>query len=388
MVTDVGGAGGVLTFGIDFASAAPANDPYSGATISLRAPPYTISEHDFGHANTGAPIQPPRAHAAQCMAADPQHLVQLHTNQRHPRHGGHADQSVTTRFYRSGRARPARSSEVACSDNASAPDGSQVLQSQVSFNAAASTTYHFMVSSVLADGGTSQFHLTLTSPGTANLTLLPNPVTFATTVVGNASPVQSVTLTNNGPGSVTVTSINLTAGNTGDFIGAQQSGDCSDGGNGATATTLAVNASCNVHGEFTPTAAGARSATLTIAASGAANSPSTTLQGTGTAAVGTASVSASPSPANFTDRAVGTTSAILTSVVTNVGPGSATITNINSNNSGSITTVTPLLATDCQTGTVLAPSGAGSSCNLRWTFTPSSPGLQSMTATLLRHHIG
>ena len=50
----------------------------------------------------------------------------------------------------------------ACNDNAGA-GATRVLQSQVSFSATASTTYYFMVSSVLGDGGTTNFHLSLTS---------------------------------------------------------------------------------------------------------------------------------------------------------------------------------------------------------------------------------
>ena len=164
---------------------------------------------------------------------------------------------------------------VACNDNAGT-GAAQVLQSQVFFNATGGTTYYFMVSSVLGDGGITNFHLSLTSPpGTANLTLAPSPtVTFAATAVGSASAPQTITVTNNGPGSVTLSNINTSGGNTGDFIGGQQATDCQDGHNNLPATVLALNASCVLHGQFTPTGTGLRQTTLTKARGVRVNWPS------------------------------------------------------------------------------------------------------------------
>ncbi|HEV2520948.1 MAG TPA: choice-of-anchor D domain-containing protein, partial [Candidatus Acidoferrales bacterium] len=216
-------------------------------------------------------------------------------------------------------------------------------------------------------------------PPTGILTITPaSPVTFPDTVVGNESAPLALTLKNTGPtgaSSITLTNVNLTPKTPIDFIGAPlQSGDC--GYNGM-AIVLAVGQSCTLRGEFTPTTTGLRSATLTITATGAMNSPvSITLQGTGTPAAGPAIVSANPNPINFPDQNVGTTSMIVTSVITNTGTGSATLTKFNASGStGDFAIVTPQVAGDCTIGAVLAPGGSpGNTCYIRETFTPLGTG--------------
>ena len=110
-----------------------------------------------------------------------------------------------------------------------------------------------------------------TSTGGPTASLAPGSLTFASQNVGTTSPAQPVTLTNNGPGSLTIASIAIN----GDF---GQTNNC--GG------TLAANASCTINVTFTPTATGTRTGTLTVN-DNATNTPQTTsLTGAGISAGG------------------------------------------------------------------------------------------------------
>jgi endoglucanase Acf2 len=97
-------------------------------------------------------------------------------------------------------------------------------------------------------------------------TLSTNSLSFGNQNVGTTSASQTVTLTNNGPGTLTINSIAVS----GDFA---QSNNCG--------ASLAVNANCGINVSFKPTAAGSRTGTLTVT-DNASNSPQTaSLSGTG-----------------------------------------------------------------------------------------------------------
>jgi parallel beta-helix repeat protein len=110
--------------------------------------------------------------------------------------------------------------------------------------------------------------VSLSGTGTAPGPVLnPNPASlaFAGTVVGSGAAAQSVTVTNSGTASATVSGVAVT----GDF---SQTNTCSG---------VAVGGSCTVTVTFKPTAGGARTGTLTVT-SNANNSPTTVaLSGTG-----------------------------------------------------------------------------------------------------------
>jgi hypothetical protein len=104
-----------------------------------------------------------------------------------------------------------------------------------------------------------------TSPGPA-LSASPGSLAFPSTVVGSTTAAQSTTLTNGGTAAATINSIVAT----GDFA---QTNNCG--------TSLAVGASCTINVTFTPTAAGARTGSVTVT-SNAVNSPTTvSLSGSG-----------------------------------------------------------------------------------------------------------
>ena len=109
----------------------------------------------------------------------------------------------------------------------------------------------------------------LSGTGISNVTLAPSTVTFGNQGVGTTSGAQPVTLTNGNGAALTGISVGLTGTNAGDFA---QGNNCG--------TTIAANSSCTINVTFTPTAAGARAATLTVTDS--AGTQSSSLTGTGT----------------------------------------------------------------------------------------------------------
>ena len=108
------------------------------------------------------------------------------------------------------------------------------------------------------------------------VTLAPSSYAFASAPVGSASAdsPQAFTLANSSGATITVTSVSFTGADPGDF--AATSG-CGTQTNGST---------CAINVTFLPTAAGARSATLGVAFTGASGSPLTvSLIGTGVAPI-------------------------------------------------------------------------------------------------------
>jgi hypothetical protein len=115
----------------------------------------------------------------------------------------------------------------------------------------------------------------LSGTGTAPaVTLAPSGgVSFGSELVGTTSGSQPVTLTNSGTAALSISSIALTGANPGDFA---QTNNCP-----GAPSTVAVGSSCSISVTFTPSAAGTRSANVTVT-DDAADSPQTeALTGTG-----------------------------------------------------------------------------------------------------------
>jgi parallel beta-helix repeat protein len=115
-------------------------------------------------------------------------------------------------------------------------------------------------------GGTSTVSLSGTgvAPGPI-LNATPASLSFPSTLVGNTAAKQTVTITNSGTTSATVSAVSVT----GAF---SQTNNC---------TSIAVNGSCTVTVSFTPTAGGTQTGSLTVT-SNANDSPTTVgLSGTG-----------------------------------------------------------------------------------------------------------
>jgi hypothetical protein len=84
------------------------------------------------------------------------------------------------------------------------------------------------------------------------------------------STAQTVTLTNNGTTSLSITSFNVTGANSSDFV---QNNNCG--------TSVAAGANCTIVVLFTPSAIGARAAALSISDNATGSPQSVSLSGTG-----------------------------------------------------------------------------------------------------------
>ena len=125
--------------------------------------------------------------------------------------------------------------------------------------------------SVTDNAAGSPQKVTLSGIGTT-AKLSPTSLNFCTVAIGTTSAAKTVTLTNVGTTSLSITGIAITGTNTGDFA---QTHTCG--------TSLAAGASCSINVTFKPTASGTRTATLSISDNGGGSPQSVPLTGTGVA---------------------------------------------------------------------------------------------------------
>ena len=105
---------------------------------------------------------------------------------------------------------------------------------------------------------------------TPAITLSTGSLSYPPTTVGTSSGSQSVTMTNVGGSTLTITSIVVTGTDASSFVFANNCG-----------SSLAIGASCTIHGHFAPTAQGPMNAAVTIISSSPGSPESITLSGTG-----------------------------------------------------------------------------------------------------------
>ena len=191
------------------------------------------------------------------------------------------------------------------------------------------------------------------SASSTHVSLSPTTLAFPATLVGtgNNNPL-TLTLTNVGTSSLTVSGAAINGSNPGDFA---NWGGC--GG-----VTLPSNGYCKIQIVFLPTTTGARTANLAITTNDpqlpVANVP---LTGTGTAGL----AALSPTTHNFGTVKSGQTSAVFTFTLNNTGTASLSLNTIN-------ITGSPLVFTFARTcGSTLA---AGASCQINVKFAPHNPG--------------
>jgi hypothetical protein len=198
----------------------------------------------------------------------------------------------------------------------------------------------------------------LTGTGLAGqVSLAPSSLTFASQAVGTTSNAQSVTVTNTGNATFTISGISLTGANPGDY---SETTNCG--------SSLVQNASCTIIVKFSPTATGIRQASISIADSLASSPQTVSLTGTGSGAA----VSLSPATLTFAALALGATSAAQTLTLTNTGTVALTITNIGT---GGADPGDFAVASTCP-GSV----AVNGSCTISVTFTPA--GIGSRTASI------
>jgi hypothetical protein len=175
-------------------------------------------------------------------------------------------------------------------------------------------------------------------------------LTFAAQQAQTASAAQSITVTNTGNASLTISQI-------------VTSGDFTETDNCITAT-IAANGTCTVMVSFLPSTSGPRSGMLTLFANVTGGQATASLSGTGLAP---AAITLTPAALIFTGNTLlGTTSAPMTILVTNTGGVSTPLQ-------------TPVLTGDfaVSNNTCGASLAANAACGIAIAFTPTVSGARS-----------
>lgn len=187
----------------------------------------------------------------------------------------------------------------------------------------------------------------------------PAALTFAATAIGQQAGPLATTLSNTGTAPLNVGTLSLTGAAAGDY--AISGGSCANG------AVVAAGANCTVQVGFSPTAAGARAASLVITHNATGGSSTVALSGTGNA-VQQATIALSANAIDFGALVRGVASPARTVTVSNTGQAPLTFTGISVGgaNAGVFT-----LGGTCATAT---PVPAGSSCTVTVTATASADG--------------
>jgi hypothetical protein len=201
----------------------------------------------------------------------------------------------------------------------------------------------------------SPVQVTLTGTATSPaVTLTPTSLAFGVQTLHTTSTSRAITVRNSGTATLTINSITITGTNAADFASTT-----------TCAATLAANATCTISVTFSPTAIGARAASVSVSDNAPGNPHTVPLTGTG------AAVTATPTRLTFASRTVGTTSPAQTVTVSNVGTTSVTGISVSDTgtNAGDFNETTTC-------GTVLS---AGTNCTISVTFVPSARGTRTAT---------
>jgi Abnormal spindle-like microcephaly-assoc'd, ASPM-SPD-2-Hydin len=209
-------------------------------------------------------------------------------------------------------------------------------------------------------GGSPQT-VKLGGSGTTAISVNPKSLGFGTVSVGNTSPVKTVSITNLSTAMLTMSPLTIGGVNPADF---SQTSTCG--------TTLAGGAACTASVTMSPQAAGARTATLTIADSDPTSPQLVALSGTGSASP---VVALSPTSLALGNVIYLNQSAVQSTTLTNTGNAPLIITSIalTGTNNGDFN----------QSGNNCGSSlAAGSNCVINVTFTPTALGRRTASVTI------
>ncbi len=207
--------------------------------------------------------------------------------------------------------------------------------------------------------GSSQV-VSLTGTGTvATISVFPLALAFRSETLHVTTPPQVLTVSNTSAAAAVIT-VSIAGADPTDFA---QTNNCP--------ASLAGNKSCAVSVTFTPSAAGARSASLAIAEAGSSTPLMAALSGTGASPA----VKLSPSSVAFGNQTVGTTSAPRTITLTNSGSATLAISSIavSGGNPGDF----------AQTNTCGSSVAAKASCTISVTFTPAKKGARNSAVVVV-----
>ncbi len=191
-------------------------------------------------------------------------------------------------------------------------------------------------------------------------TVLPTSLAFSQQATGSTSAPQSVTVTNSGTAALSIAGIAVGGGNSGDFA---QTNNCG--------SSLATSATCAINVAFTPTAMGARSASLSITDNSNGSPQTVSLTGTGTQPP---PVNLSPTNLAFGQQNMSVASAPQTVNLSNNSSSPLSISNIAISGSDYIDFA--------QTNNCGSNLAVGAQCAINVTFTPITTGSRTSTLTV------
>ena len=203
--------------------------------------------------------------------------------------------------------------------------------------------------------------------GPAAATVSPATLSFGDESLGTKSAAQEVTLTDTGPGPLTIATFHLDGPDAADFA---QGADCP-----VSPDSLPSGASCEIYVSFTPTAVGAKSAELVIGDNDPSGRQTVALDGDGILGAGEPTLA--PESLAFADRTVGSTSDAQALTVTNPGPGPLAISTVH---------IDGPQAADFAEGMACPVSpdtlAAGASCEIYVSFTPHAGGVRNASLVI------
>jgi hypothetical protein len=216
---------------------------------------------------------------------------------------------------------------------------------------------------ISSSAGTSTVGLSGTGnpAATPGVLSLPGPFAFAAQTVATAGAAHAFSLTNTGGTAVTISSV--ASSNAAEF--AVSGSTC--------AGSIAPAASCTFNVTFTPSATGARSASISVTSSGTGSPQAISVTGTGNAAATPGALSVPGAFGFGATQTVGAASAPQMFTLTNTGGSAVTISSVTSSNAAEFA----IGASTC-TGSI-APA---TSCTFSVTFTPSAAGARSASITI------
>jgi subtilase family serine protease len=193
------------------------------------------------------------------------------------------------------------------------------------------------------------------------VSLSPANLTFSQVNMGSTSAAQTVTLSNTGNASLSISGIAIGGTNPGDFA---QTNTCS--------SSLAAGANCAINVTFTPATTGGRSASLTITDNARGSPHMASLTGTGVLAP---AVSLSPTSLTFGQENMGFTSAPQIVTLSNTGNALLNISSIGIGGNWS--------QDYAQTNNCGSSVSAGSNCTINVTFRPTYAYAYTSSASLV-----
>jgi hypothetical protein len=202
-----------------------------------------------------------------------------------------------------------------------------------------------------AGGSPQALQLSGIGYATVAVTVSPTSLSFGNQLSGTLSSPQGVTVTNPGPGALSISSLTISNGWT-------ETNNC--------LPAIPANSSCNIRVVFAPTTGGSQTGSITITDNGNNSPQKVSLSGTALAPV----VTLSAQSLTFAAQVPSTTSATQTILLTNTGNGDLTPLTISA--SGDF----------AQTNNCTVPVNPGTACTIGVTFTPTAAGVRSGALTL------